>query len=678
MARPPQPIRLEPEVGVEVVDGETRAVSLPFWLRIRPVEIISRGRWIAIRYRSSFFDEPVRPLIRFVTASGEEHVHAMNGPILGCGEWIGRVPEQTISVSVSPGRRLGPFSFQIDAVADVSVAAMLWRAFLNDWRFAYWSLRSRVLDSREEARQSVKYGAGGTSLERYADWHRRLFRPFDPDGLDRRRGDREAASTIHFVMTLSGADIRAIQVTIESLCAQSYPRWALHVEAGGVSNDVITAYRTEMQRDSRLREIGGDNSRIADTSDLLAVISPGDTLVPYALALVTHTFAANHDLALAYSDEDAATSQGSVHSPLLKPDWSPVFFDSVRYIGRLTCVRCAALAAAGRQAMDLLHDEFETIVAVAAQGGPRRIAHIRRILYRRLRDGPSTMATVRRAPRPSGELIEWPEVSVVVPTRDRADLLAACVHGLRTMTDYPRLSVCIVDNESTEPKALALLEKLAALPSFQVLRRAGPFNFSQLSNDGAHVTAAPMLVFLNNDVRVLDAGWLKAMVRWAVQPKIGVVGAKLLFPNGRIQHAGVILGMGGLAGHVYRQYGTRERGYLDQLEAPREVSAVTAACIAVARDKFEAVGGFDADNLPVDLNDMDLCLRIGERGWVNLWTPEAALTHVQSGTRGIDSDPFALYRKERKYFARRWREAIRDDPYFHPGLSLFSHRPALT
>jgi GT2 family glycosyltransferase len=167
------------------------------------------------------------------------------------------------------------------------------------------------------------------------------------------------------------------------------------------------------------------------------------------------------------------------------------------------------------------------------------------------------------------------------------------------------------------------------------------------------------------------------MVNYAIKPDVGVVGAKLLFPNGRIQHVGVVLGFGGIAGHIYRRFPQDYCGYLDQLTVPREIGAVTGACIAVERSKFDAVGGFDAENLPVDLNDMDFCLRIAERGWTNIWTPEATLVHHQSGTRGIDSDPFALYRKERSYFVERWAHMIRNDPYFHPALSLYAHEVAL-
>jgi GT2 family glycosyltransferase len=267
----------------------------------------------------------------------------------------------------------------------------------------------------------------------------------------------------------------------------------------------------------------------------------------------------------------------------------------------------------------------------------------------------------------------WPDVTIVVPTRDRADLLRECVRGLRETTDYPGFDTVIVDNGSTDPDAVRLLAQVAAMKNTTVLHRPGPFNYSALCNDGAAKSKSRVLVFLNNDIAMIEPGWLKAIVRWAIKPNIGVVGAKLLFPRGVIQHAGVVLGMGGFAGHGYLRSPKDHRGYLGELTVPREVSAVTGACIAIERSKFEAVGGFDAENLPVDLNDIDFCLRVGEQGWTNIWTPQATLIHHQSGTRGIDSDPFVLYQKERSYFVRRWAEAIRDDPYFHPALSLYAH-----
>jgi GT2 family glycosyltransferase len=325
----------------------------------------------------------------------------------------------------------------------------------------------------------------------------------------------------------------------------------------------------------------------------------------------------------------------------------------------------------------LVTDEDAAIDELCRDIPRSAIRHIRRVLYHR--QSPAADCPVRtavmasRGAGGSEDPPQWPEVAVVIPTRDGANLLAECFAGLQDKTDYPSFETVVVDNGSTAPAAVRLLQRIAATPRSHVIEFPGPFNFSAMSNAGAKATRAGVLLFLNNDIAMLDPNWLKAMVRWAIKPSIGVVGAKLLFPNGRLQHAGVVLGFGGVAGHVYRRLPKDYRGYLDQLTVPHEVAAVTGACMAVERSKFEAVGGFDAENLPVDLNDIDFCLRIAERGWTNIWTPEATLIHHQSATRGIDLDPFELYRKERDYFVRRWAHVIRDDPYFHPGLSLYAH-----
>ena len=186
-----------------------------------------------------------------------------------------------------------------------------------------------------------------------------------------------------------------------------------------------------------------------------------------------------------------------------------------------------------------------------------------------------------------------------------------------------------------------------------------------------------MIVFLNNDVEMVSADWLRALVRPALRPQVGIVGALLEFPNGKIQHAGVVLGLGGDAGHIYHSENAGTRGYLNQLTGEREVGAVTAACIAIERQKFESVGGFDAVNLPVELNDIDLCLRLSERGFVHVLTPHARLIHHESASRGFKTNGYTVYARERAYFDARWAQTIRDDPYFHPALSLYFLRPAL-
>ena len=406
----------------------------------------------------------------------------------------------------------------------------------------------------------------------------------------------------------------------------------------------------------------------------------------YALAVVAEKLACAPDLAIIYSDEDALASDGAPQAPILKPDWSPVFHQNSGYVGRLAVIRASDLMPSGPEGLRRLFlDERATLNQIVRSIAPNAVGHLRRILYHRGPRSEGGVAPAKALPRacrpvvpePAPDPAEWPTVGIVIPTRDHADLLAECVRGLTARTDYPRSEIVIVDNGSTMPDARALLRDLKGKPRFKVLERPGPFNFSALSNDGARATQAPLLVFLNNDIEMKESGWLKPLVRWAVMPRIGVVGAKLLFPDGRIQHAGVVLGFGGIAGHVYRRMPATHPGYGNQLTTTHEVAAVTAACIAIERKKFEAVGGFDVENLPIDLNDIDLCLRISARGWTNLWTPDSVLIHRQSASRGIDPDPFALYRRERTYFVRRWAEIIRDDPYFHPALSLYAHDVSL-
>jgi GT2 family glycosyltransferase len=346
-------------------------------------------------------------------------------------------------------------------------------------------------------------------------------------------------------------------------------------------------------------------------------------------------------------------------------------------VGRLALVRAGAFDSGGDGLAALFHDDRTVIDRILAGVAPAAVGHVRRVLYHRRAGGPLAAMAPRRRSALARNEPAWPAVGIVIPTRDRADLLGECVRGLKDRTDYPDYEIIVVDNGSTATDAIALLRDLKRDARFKVVERPGPFNFSALSNEGAKATAVPVLAFVNNDIVVVDSGWLKPLVRFAVMPQIGVVGAKLLFPDGRLQHAGVVLGFGGIAGHLYRRMPADHPGYCNRLTVAHEVGAVTAACIAVERHKFEAVGGFDAENLPVDLNDMDLCLRISERGWANLWTPESVLVHLQSATRGIDPDPFVLYQQERTYFVRRWAEKIRDDPYFHPALSLFAHEVAL-
>ena len=232
-----------------------------------------------------------------------------------------------------------------------------------------------------------------------------------------------------------------------------------------------------------------------------------------------------------------------------------------------------------------------------------------------------------------------PLASIIIPTRDRAHLLQACVSSIFARSGAHPYEVIVVDNGSAEDRTLRYLAELERDPRVRILRRPIPFNFSRLCNDGAAIASGAALIFLNNDTAVVSSDWLAPLTGMATRPEIGAVGPKLLFKSGRVQHAGVVVGLMGRADHLFGRARNGDPGYLGMLGATREVSAVTGACLAVERGKFDAVGGFDADNLPIDLNDIDLCLRLRERGLVNLYTPDSTLYHYESATRGVFAQP---------------------------------------
>ena len=272
-----------------------------------------------------------------------------------------------------------------------------------------------------------------------------------------------------------------------------------------------------------------------------------------------------------------------------------------------------------------------------------------------------------------------PKVSVIIPTRDRLALLRHCVDGILERTDYPNLEIVIVDNESRDPETRAYLNALAQTSAVRVVRVDGAFNFSRLNNEGVKAASGAIIGLVNNDIEVIESGWLREMVSHAVRPQVAAVGALLLYPDDTIQHAGVILGIGGVAGHIYKRASRGAVGAFGRAALVQNLSAVTAACLVVRRDLYLETGGLNETDLPVAFNDIDFCLRLRERGYLNVWTPFAKLYHLESASRG--SDDTALRRdgfaRERASMEERWGEIIGHDPYYNPNLSLMSEQPDL-
>ena len=264
-------------------------------------------------------------------------------------------------------------------------------------------------------------------------------------------------------------------------------------------------------------------------------------------------------------------------------------------------------------------------------------------------------------------------MSVLVPTRDRASLVRTCLNGLLKQTDYPDFEVIVLDNDSVEPATMALFAELRADARVRVMRVPGPFNFSAINNQGAQASTGEVLLFLNNDIEILDAGWLREMVSEVMRPDIGCVGAKLLYGDGTVQHAGVILQRGPLAMHVCRMDDATGSGVDGRLAGKRGYLAVTGACLAVRRAVFEQVGGFDDEHLAVAYNDIDLCLKVNDAGYRNICTPFASLLHLESASRGHDhvsEEKQERARREQDHTSAKWVDRFENDPYHNPNVLL--------
>jgi GT2 family glycosyltransferase len=266
-----------------------------------------------------------------------------------------------------------------------------------------------------------------------------------------------------------------------------------------------------------------------------------------------------------------------------------------------------------------------------------------------------------------------PLVSLIVPTRDRVEILRPCVDAVLERTDYENYELLILDNQSRCPDTLAYLSEVAARDSrVRILSWNRPFNYSAINNYGVGRARGDILCLLNNDVEPINAGWLREMVSHACRSEIGCVGAKLYYPDDRIQHAGVILGIGGVAGHSHKYHRRDSEGYFSRLTLVQNLSAVTGACLVVRKTVYQQVQGLNEQDLPVAFNDVDLCLKVREAGFRNVWTPYAELYHHESVSRGHDDTPAKKARANREadYMRSRWGDLLIADPAYNPNLTL--------
>lgn len=477
--------------------------------------------------------------------------------------------------------------------------------------------------------------------------------------------------------------VRALRRTLDSLHAQIHARWTATLLAPPAAAALAAQAAA---RDPRIRVGSVDGNACAD---LVLLLPAGTLLDPAALAWFAHAAASAPEAVAFLADEDevAEPFRGEVAhaAPVLRgalDEWSLPFADPG---GALVCATRGALAAA-RAALGEAGSHWALWAALRRQGPvghvPRRLASVLRAEQPAV-PAPRPDAALRRVLRHSWLLddpADWDapptRITVIVPTRDAGPLLRAALGSLAAMAADPsRLDAIVIDNGSTDAETLAILSAGAAAGRFRVLRIDEPFNWSRLNNLAAREATGALLLFLNDDTRMLTEGWDRILRRLLAEPEVGAVGARLLYEDRTIQHAGVLCGIETLVGHEGVGAAAEEPGPLGRWQTLRQAGAVTGAFLGCRREAFEAAGGFDEQALPVSFNDVDFCLRLRAAGLAVLYEPRIALIHYESKSRGHDdADPVKQERAEAEQsrLLARWGEALRLDPGWNPHWSRWT------
>mgnify|MGYP005813042883 CR=1 FL=1 len=548
-----------------------------------------------------------------------------------------------------------------------------------------------------DARGAAVLGPGGT----YARWIQRTTPSAEALQDMAVRASRLACRPLFSIVTrVEAGDGPALATTVQSIVEQVWTRWELLVAASPVDLAAVRAAFSpsdledaRVRVEARQRTTPGDAASVAAeraAGDLVVLVRPGDELAATALYDLALAVEASPDADLIYADEDRTVSPGVRGEPHFKPDWSPDLLLARNYVGRFGAYRRALLSAIASDPPSPDVDADHDLVLRATERA-RRVVHVARVLFHAAPGEPALTsgdgadpqaerrcraverALQRRGVAAAVERTRWPvcrvryalratpTVSLVIPTRDRGALLRRCIESIDGRSTWDRRELVVIDNGTRHPASLRYLRQVAARHA--VVRDPRVFNWSALNNAAAHRSTGDVLLFVNDDVEVIAPEWIEAMLEHAQRPDVGVVGAKLLYPDGTLQHAGVVLGVGQSANHAFRGIPDGAPTYCHLAHTVREVSAVTGACMMLRRDVFERVGGFD-ERLSVAFNDVDLCLRAQQLGLRVVYSPHAVLLHHESATRRKGHPA-----REEELLAERWQAVLGRDPYYNPNLS---------
>ncbi|NIE57911.1 MULTISPECIES: glycosyltransferase family 2 protein [unclassified Burkholderia] len=540
---------------------------------------------------------------------------------------------------------------------------------------------------------------------------------FDIVSIRRHMGSFAKRPLISILVPVRGVSMRYLESTVQSVLVQIYENWELCIAVDGAAESEIASYlKSVSEKDDRVKVIlldSGGYVSVAEngalelaTGEFSTILGQGDVLSPHALYLIALKINEADNLNIIYSDNDEIDENDNRDNVCFKSSWNPDLFFSRDMISRSATYRTSLVREIGGFRVEYEGgQDCDLTLRCVKSSASSQICHIPRVLYhfrgcsksglvdpdaegdvcnareRALseffKDQPGV--SVSRGELTGTYRVRYPitmpapKVSVIIPTRDGGPLLKKCILSIFDETDYENVEIVVVDNQSKDRETIDFLRSLSLRGNVTVLGYDFPFNYSSINNFAEKYASGDVLCFLNDDVEAIEPDWLTEMVSHALRPDIGAVGAKLLYADGFVQHAGVVTGIGGFASHAHRLYPATHPGYAGRAALVQNFSAVTGACLVMRREIFRAVGGFDEENLPVAFNDVDLCLRVREAGYRIVWTPYAVLHHFESYSRGDDqmsAEKRARFNREKSFMLSRWSTDQSDDPYYNRNLTL--------
>jgi len=627
-----------------------------------------------------------------------------------------------LSVSRRPGRfKVENLSFYRRGAGEtlLFITTHALRLIFIDQARLWRNFRNYVNYLRDPHFINVKTPVRGVSKNSYVDWIAKYdYLPEQDRGALREEISQIGKKPlISIVMPVYNTPVGLLDKAIGSVIDQIYENWELCI-ADDCSTDPGIRERLQwwQNRDPRIkvtfRSQNGDISLASNSAlelvrgPFVALLDHDDILREHALAEVALEINRHPNAQIIYSDEDKLDNQEKRFAPHFKPDFSRELFRSQNYLNHLSVHRTANIRDVGgwRQGFEGSQD-YDLNLRIFERINPSDIRHIPKILYHWRAIDSSTAASglakgyafhagkkaleshVARTGLPATVCTvaetgfyrlkfaipeKQPLVSVIIPTKDNLTLLRPCIQSILEKTTYQDYEILIVDNESEQDETIGFLAEIDRTPNIQVLKYEQAFNYSAINNFAVSQARGSIIALVNNDIEVISPEWMSEMVSWAIQDDIGCVGAKLYYPDDTVQHAGVILGTGGIANHCHLGLARGDPGYFGRAKVLNNYSAVTGACLMVTKSIYQQVGGLNEKDLTVAFNDIDFCLRVQEAGFSNVWTPFAELYHLESASRGREDTPakFKRFRKEVEYMQQRWASKLMDDPYYSPNLSF--------